>query len=297
MALAAAIEPGWSTAVYVALLFGVVEPLTGYALEPLLYGHSTGLSPISVIVAALFWTWLWGPVGLIMSTPLTLCLVVTGRHVKSLAFFDVLLGDQPALTPLETFYQRLLTAQSDAMLVCAQAVLQKAALVTFYDEIVLPALQRAAKDRLSGRMDEERYQSVEAGMHTLIARLDPPGGTTTQPTRFILCIAATGPFDGIVAEISPRWYPRTGQRPSTALSENASGASVTNASVSAAILCQTEFDSNAPQFSMKMKKLTETFPRAAIAVGFGYTTQETNKIPIFSNFSNAIGSLVIRENP
>ena len=74
-------------------LFLVTEPLMGYVVEPMVYGHSTGLSPVSVVVAAIFWTWLWGPIGLILSTPLTLCLVVLGRHVERLEFLDVLLGD------------------------------------------------------------------------------------------------------------------------------------------------------------------------------------------------------------
>ena len=100
--LAAATAPGWWTAGEVALLFVIVEPITGYVVEPLLYGHSTGLAPISVIVAAVFWTWIWGSIGLILSTPLTLCLVVLGRHVKALEFFDVLLGDRPALAPADT---------------------------------------------------------------------------------------------------------------------------------------------------------------------------------------------------
>ena len=110
LTLAAAVDPGWWTTIYVALLFVIIEPLTGYVVEPLLYGHSTGLSPVSVIVAAVFWTWIWGPVGLILSTPLTLCLVVMGRHVKSLEFFDVLLGDRPALSEVNRFYQRTLVS-------------------------------------------------------------------------------------------------------------------------------------------------------------------------------------------
>lgn len=93
IALGAAIDPGWSMAISVALRFLVAEPVTGYVVEPLFYGRSTGLTPIAVVVAAIVWTWLWGPVGLILSTPLTLCLVVLGRHVRSLAFFDILLGD------------------------------------------------------------------------------------------------------------------------------------------------------------------------------------------------------------
>ena len=100
-ALGAAVDPGWGMAIEVIALFFVVEPVTGYVVEPMLYGHSTGLSPVSVIVSAIFWTSVWGPIGLILSTPLTLCLVVLGRHVKSLEFFDVLLGDRPARTPVE----------------------------------------------------------------------------------------------------------------------------------------------------------------------------------------------------
>ncbi len=84
MALAAAVEPGWSMVLWTAGLYVVVERLTGQVIEPMVYGHATGLSPFSVVVAAIFWSWVWGPIGLILSTPLTLCLVVMGRHVKRL---------------------------------------------------------------------------------------------------------------------------------------------------------------------------------------------------------------------
>src|SRR5207302_2582268 len=94
--LAAAVEPGWSMAIWTAVLYVVTELIMGQAVEPLVYGHSTGLSPVAVIIAAIFWTWIWGPIGLIISTPLTLCLVVLGRHIERLEFFDVLLGDRPA---------------------------------------------------------------------------------------------------------------------------------------------------------------------------------------------------------
>ncbi len=99
LGLAAAVEPGWSMVIWTAVLYVVVEGATGQVIEPLVYGHSTGLSPFSVVVAAIFWSWLWGPIGLILSTPLTLCLVVMGRHVKKLEFLDVMLGDRAALTP------------------------------------------------------------------------------------------------------------------------------------------------------------------------------------------------------
>lgn len=157
MALGAAIDPGWSTTIYVGLFFIVVETVTGYVVEPMLYGHSTGLSPVSVIVSAVFWTWLWGPIGLIMSTPLTLCLVVMGRHVKSLEFFDVLLGDRPALTPKESFYQRILANNPDEALAQAELLLIDRQLVDYYDEVVLeglkplPKTKRAARSTAPGR--------------------------------------------------------------------------------------------------------------------------------------------------
>ena len=113
LALAAAVSPQWSMMLWTAGLYVVTEAIMGQVVEPMLYGHSTGLSPFSVVVSATFWTWLWGPIGLILSTPLTLCLVVLGRHVERLEFLDVILGDRPALTPVESFYQRMLAGDPD----------------------------------------------------------------------------------------------------------------------------------------------------------------------------------------
>src|SRR5665213_2272706 len=113
IALAAAVDPGWSMAIWTAALYPVIELLVGQAVEPMMYGHGTGLSPLAVVVAAIFWSWLWGPIGLILSMPLTLCLVVLGRHVERLEFLEVLLGDRPALTPVESFYQRILAGDAD----------------------------------------------------------------------------------------------------------------------------------------------------------------------------------------
>ena len=108
LALAIAVDPGWWLVAWTALLFVGVELIIANLVEPHLYGGSTGLSSTAVIVAAVFWTWLWGPVGLLLSTPMTACVVVLGRHVPQLRFLDVLLGNEPPLTPEETFYQRML---------------------------------------------------------------------------------------------------------------------------------------------------------------------------------------------
>ena len=108
LVLAAAVGPDWTMVLWTAALFLIAEPLVGHVIEPLLTGHSTGLSPVAVIASATFWAWLWGPVGLIVATPLTVCLVVLGRHVDRLKFLDVMFGDQPALSPAELVYQRVL---------------------------------------------------------------------------------------------------------------------------------------------------------------------------------------------
>jgi predicted PurR-regulated permease PerM len=96
LVLAAAVGPDWTMVLWTAALFLIAEPLVGHVIEPLLTGHRTGLSPVAVIASATFWAWLWGPVGLILATPLTICLVVLGRHVDRLKFLDVMFGDQPA---------------------------------------------------------------------------------------------------------------------------------------------------------------------------------------------------------
>ena len=114
--LAAAVDAGWGMAIATCGLFLVVELIASQLVEPQLYGHTTGLSPLSVVIAAIFWSWLWGPIGLIVSTPLTLCLLVAGRHIKALSLLDILLGDTQALTMPQRFYQRALSADSDEII-------------------------------------------------------------------------------------------------------------------------------------------------------------------------------------
>ena len=210
LTLAVAVDPGWWTTIFVALLFVIVEPVTGYVVEPILYGHSTGLSPMSVIVAAVFWTWIWGPVGLILSTPLTLCLVVMGRHVKSLEFFDVLLGDRPALSEVNRFYQRTLANDPDEALDQAEKMLADRSLVDYYDSVVLPALKLAAADEARGTISRQRASEMTRsilavisdleehveGKHTAASHQERIQGTATG---LVACVAGRGPFDDVVS--------------------------------------------------------------------------------------------------
>ncbi|MCT8003154.1 AI-2E family transporter [Sphingomonas sanguinis] len=169
--VAAGADPGWSTVWMVAALFLILEPLIGYVIEPLLYGHSTGLSPLSVVLAAVFWTWIWGPVGLVLSMPLTLLLVVLGRHIPSLEFLDVLLGDRPALTPVESFYQRMLAEDPDEALEQAESQLAARSLTAYYDEVALAALKLAAADVERGAITRERAGRVVHSMLVLVDEL------------------------------------------------------------------------------------------------------------------------------
>jgi len=124
-------------------------------IEPWLYGHSTGLSGIAVVVDAAFWTLLWGPVGLLLSTPLTMCLVVLGRHVEHLQFLEVILGDQPPLAPEEGFYQRMLAGDPDEAAHQAEEFLKDKPLSAFYDEVAIGGLTLAQLDVNRGVLGHE----------------------------------------------------------------------------------------------------------------------------------------------
>jgi predicted PurR-regulated permease PerM len=172
VALAAAVDPHWGLAISTLILFVLAEGITGQVVEPMTYGTTTGLSPVAVLVVAVFWSWLWGPIGLILSTPLTLCLVVVGRHVKRLEFFDVLLGDRPALTPVETFYQRLLAHDPDEVQEEAEQLLQTRSLSAYYDGVARKGLELAANDILRGAFSLAQVARLRADLATLIEELD-----------------------------------------------------------------------------------------------------------------------------
>jgi len=184
--LAAAVDPSWSLTLWVAALFLVTEPIIGQLVEPMLYGRSTGLSPISVVISAIFWGWLWGPVGLILSTPLTLCLVVLGRHVKQLEFLNVLFGDRPALTRVENFYQRVLAGDPDEVQEHAEELLKEMSLSSYYDEVALKGLELAAQDLTRGVLTRPQVECIKDAVTTLVTELadydDVDPGTAPKPS-------------------------------------------------------------------------------------------------------------------
>jgi predicted PurR-regulated permease PerM len=160
LALAVAVDPGWTMLIWTAVLFFVVEPAVGQVVEPLVYGRTTGLSPVAVVISATFWTALWGPIGLILATPLTVCLVVLGRHVERLAFLDIMFGDRPALSPAEIFYQRMLAGDPTEASDKAEEFLKERSLSSYYDDVALKGLQLAQNDLDRSALDQTRLVRI-----------------------------------------------------------------------------------------------------------------------------------------
>ena len=177
--LAAVVEPGWTTFLLTAALYLVSETLMGQVIEPVVFGHGTGVSPIAVIISTVFWTWLWGPLGLLLAMPLTVCLVVLGRHVEGLNFFEVLLSDKPALTPQQSFFQRALTGNSAEATYQAELALKDEPLANYLDDVALKGLQLAERDFERGALDEENLKRIKATVNEIMDDL-----TDFEPRRW-----------------------------------------------------------------------------------------------------------------
>ena len=304
--LAAAAGPDWSMAIAVTVLFGVSEPVMGYVVEPLIYGRSTGLSPAAIVIAAIFWTWLWGPIGLILSTPLTLCLVVLGRHVDRLEFLDVLLGDRPALTPPESFYQRMLADDPDEALDQAEALLKQRSLSSYYDEVALEGLELAANDFARGAVSPKQLEVVREAARELIVDLathddvePPPDDHCSLPPSLaeramprapapderaeasplpeawrregtVLCIAARGPLDDVAAAIMAQLLVKHGVG-GVALSHASATrqqiGELPNAQVLMICICGVAMSGNPSYLRFMVRRLRERLPGVPILVG------------------------------
>src|SRR6476469_9618308 len=153
--LSFAISSSWFTPLMTIALFIVLEAIASNVVEPWVYGANTGVSPIALIISAVFWTWLWGPVGLVLSTPLTVCLAVMGRHVPRLEFLGTLLSEDQALAPHEEFYHRLLSFSTDSAEEFATKYLETESLTSFYDKVLIPAIAAVEIDEHSGSIIAE----------------------------------------------------------------------------------------------------------------------------------------------
>jgi predicted PurR-regulated permease PerM len=206
LVLAVAVDPGWTMLLWTLALFLVVEPVVGHVIEPMVYGHSTGLSPVAVVASATFWTALWGPIGLVLATPLTVCLVVLGRHVERLEFLDVMFGDRPALSPPEIFYQRMLAGDPTEAAEKAEEFLKERSLSSYYDEVALKGLQLAQADSERGALNHERLTKIRDAVAEFASDLadqddrPPPkvnATTDAEATSAVESVAEDAPYENL----------------------------------------------------------------------------------------------------
>ena len=218
LALAVAVDPTWSMLLWTLALFLIVEPVVGHVIEPMVYGHSTGLSPVAVVASAAFWTALWGPIGLVLATPLTVCLVVLGRHVERLEFLDIMFGDRPALSPPEIFYQRMLAGDPTEASEKAEEFLKERSLTSYYDEVALKGLQLAQADAARGTLNDERLTKIRDAVSEFANNLSdqderlPPkvrGTSDVEATSALESVAEDAPYENLPVlnkeDLPPEW--------------------------------------------------------------------------------------------
>jgi predicted PurR-regulated permease PerM len=204
--LSLAVFDDWLHPLLVFLMFGTLELVTGNWVEPWLYGTQTGVSSIALILTTVFWTVLWGPSGLILSTPLTVCVAVLGRYVPQFWFLHILLGDQPALVEEAQFYQRLLAMDDQEARGVLDRYLNGHSLLQLCDSVLVPALTLAEHDRHKGALDPDREEFFFLSIKEMLAELaekavKPDDAKPPAPGCRILCIAASDEADEVTAAI------------------------------------------------------------------------------------------------
>lgn len=301
-ALAVAVDPGWSMLLWTVALFLVAEPITGQLIEPWLYGRNTGISAAAIVIAAVFWTWLWGPIGLLLSTPLTVCLVVLGRHVERLGFLDILLGDRPALAPEEGFYQLVLAGDPDEAAYQAEEFLKSKPLSAYYDEVAIKGLALAQVDMNRGGLDHERRMEIKEAVDGIIDDLSdhddisptetqngetvaerPPGSQDVVVSAWrenaVMCVAGRGSIDEASAAMLAQLLGKHGIGASVVPCEKVSPATIFRldvAGVEMAVLCYMEAGgfSNARYL---VRRLRRKLPKAKVVIGFWTLGEEETR--------------------
>jgi predicted PurR-regulated permease PerM len=229
--LSLAVSPGWMMPLLTIGMFIVLELVSNNVLEPWLYGSSTGVSPVALIIAAVAWTWLWGPVGLVLATPLTVCLVVMGRHNRRLSFLSVLLSDEEALTPAEDFYHRLLTSGDQDEIEFVETFLKTNTETELYDSVFTPALMAVERDHRLELLEGEQRENVEQSLRDIVEDLGATPPVTTASTeepetaipapepilsRRVYCVPARAERDQLAAMMMAQLLRRKGHEAHTA---------------------------------------------------------------------------------
>jgi predicted PurR-regulated permease PerM len=293
LVLSLAVGTGWSMMLWTAALYFVLEPIMGQIVEPFVYGRSVGLSPVAIVIAATFWTWAWGPVGLLLSTPLTLCLAVLGHHVERLRFLNVLLGNRPPLAEQESAYLRILAGDPDGAARLAEIYLKDHTLCDYYD-IALKALVLAQADLDRGTLDTEQstgFRETIEGLienlsdHDLLASLPGDGSPqdcaphktyvpgTLPPdwdNRPVLCVAGRGDLDEAAALLLVHLLDRHGIGARVISANAASPANFQNLDASGVRLIVLSYleSGNGSHAHYLMRRVRRRLPEARAIAGF-----------------------------
>lgn len=199
--LSLASSPGWVSPLLTIGLFIVLELISNNVVEPWLYGSSTGVTPIALIVAALVWTWLWGPVGLVLATPLTVCLVVMGRHIPKLAFLSIVLSDDEPLTPAEDCYQRLLRVGEHDEMELVDYFLKTKPLVALYDSVLISVLTAVGRDHRLAMLDSDQMEFVQQGVSDIMDAVSPDSRFPDEKNASVVCVPARAHRDQLAGEM------------------------------------------------------------------------------------------------
>ena len=302
LTLAIAVDPGWSMLVWTVGLIIITDVLVGHVIEPLLFGRSSGLSPFAVVVSATFWTALWGPIGLVLATPMTVCLVVLGHHVESMKFFDILLGDRPALSPPEIFYQRMLANDPGEAVEKAEEYLKERTLSEYYEEVALKGLKLAQNDLKRDRLPVARLAEIRDSVVELIEDLaderdDARNGNTSdaeteaaieasvpmpelpfvireglpaawQAEHPVLCVAERTDLDEAAARILTQILSKHGLGARVAKKEDIASSGIFRLDgEGVALVCISVLDDGSPSYTRHLvRKLRRKMPEARILV-------------------------------
>ena len=282
-----------------AVLFIITEPIAGQVIEPVLYGQHTGLSPVAIVISTLFWALLWGPIGLLLATPLTVRLVVLGRHIEALGFIEVLLGDEPALAPEERFYQRLLATDTAEAVEQAEVLLQGQSLLTYFDDVPMKALALAQYDAAHGKLPHEQQNAIRNTMGEVVEELDK--GPASNIVKFkvpeiddppmeiaqerveqlpIMCIASRSPLDEAAAMLLGRILEDNGLRAIVEPYVDLRTDRLKFETANAAFVCFSYFGAGDRPAHVRIliRRLRRIMPNAKILVGYWLLGDDKQKV-------------------
>ncbi len=280
--LSLTVSPDWTAPLLTISMFVVLEILSNNVMEPWLYGSSTGVTPIALIVAALFWTWLWGPVGLVLATPLTVCLVVMGRHIPRLAFLAVALSDDEPLTPAEDFYQRIHRSGEHDGMELVDTYLKTNPPGSLFDSVLVPVITSAETDHRLGLLEQEQLEFIHTGLGEILDDLElrviQPEGTDAADSPAVCCVPAKAIRDELAGEMLGQLLEQSGVPAANASSRMTTGEIVgwvmeTDAEVVCVSVISPSTITHARYVSSKLRAV---MPDLKIIVGLWGSTEKTS---------------------